>query len=48
MEQWLAEAGFCDVAIREKDGSQELVNTWAPGHAAAASVLSATIEARRP
>jgi SAM-dependent methyltransferase len=47
IERWLAEAGFSDIAIREKDGSQQLVNSWAPGHGAAATVFSATIEARR-
>ncbi len=48
VEGWLAETGFVDVAIREKDGSRALVNSWAPGHPAVAGVLSASIEARRP
>ncbi|MFZ5477672.1 MAG: arsenite methyltransferase [Myxococcota bacterium] len=48
VEAWLRDAGFVDVAIREKEGSRELVESWAPGHPAAASVLSATVEARKP
>lgn len=48
VEGWLRDAGFVDVAIREKPGSRELVESWAPGHPAAASVLSATVEARKP
>lgn len=48
VEGWLHDAGFVDVAIREKPGSRELVESWAPGHPAAGSVLSATVEARKP
>ncbi|HNC96809.1 MAG TPA: arsenite methyltransferase [Myxococcota bacterium] len=48
VEGWLREAGFVDIAIGEKPGSAELVQTWAPGHPAADQVLSATIEARKP
>lgn len=48
VEGWLRDAGFVDVAIREKPGSRELVESWAPGHPAAGSVLSATVEARKP
>ncbi len=48
VEGWLRDAGFVDVTIREKDGSRELVESWAPGHPAAASVLSASVEARKP
>lgn len=48
IEAWLAAAGFVDVRIREKEGSRALVDSWAPGHPAAGSVISATIEARRP
>ena len=44
---WLADAGFVDVAIREKPGSAEIVEGWAPGHPAAGLVMSATIEARK-
>lgn len=45
---WLEEAGFTNVEIREKSGSRELIEAWAPGNPAAALVLSATIEARKP
>lgn len=48
VEGWLRDAGFVDIAIREKAGSRELVESWAPGHPAAGSVLSATVEARKP
>lgn len=48
VEGWLRDAGFVDIAIREKPGSRELVESWAPGHPAVASVLSATVEARKP
>ena len=48
VEGWLRDAGFVDVAIVEKPGSRELVESWAPGHPAAGSVISATIEARKP
>jgi SAM-dependent methyltransferase len=47
VEGWLQKAGFVDIAIREKDGSRELVESWAPGHPAVGDVLSATVEARR-
>ncbi len=45
---WLQEAGFVDVVIREKPGSQALIDTWAPEVPAARKVYSATVEARRP
>lgn len=48
VEGWLRDAGFVDVAVREKDGSRALVDSWAPGHPAAAQVISASIEARKP
>jgi len=48
VEGWLRDAGFVDIAIREKPGSRELVESWAPGHPAAGSVLSASVEARKP
>lgn len=48
VEGWLRDAGFVDIAIREKAGSRELVESWAPGHPAVAQVLSATVEARKP
>jgi len=48
VEGWLRDAGFVDVAVVEKPGSRELVESWAPGHPAAGSVISATIEARKP
>jgi arsenite methyltransferase len=48
VEGWLRNAGFVDVAIREKAGSRELIESWAPGHPAAGDVLSATVEARKP
>ncbi len=48
VEAWLLDAGFVDVAIREKSGSRELIESWAPGHPAASSVVSATVEAREP
>ncbi len=48
VESWLHESGFVDVAIREKAGSAELVDSWAPGHPAGRQVMSATIEARKP
>ena len=44
----LVAAGFEDVVIREKPGSAELIQSWAPGHPLALKVLSATVEARRP
>ncbi|MDP2306592.1 MAG: arsenite methyltransferase [Pseudomonadota bacterium] len=48
VEGWLGDAGFTDIAVLEKAGSRELVESWAPGHPAAGSVISATIEARKP
>ncbi len=45
---WLLEAGFTDVEIREKSGSQALIDAWAPGESAAAKVVSASVQARRP
>jgi SAM-dependent methyltransferase len=45
---WIENAGFVDVAIREKPGSRAIVEAWAPGHPAAAQVMSATLEARKP
>ena len=48
VEGWLQDAGFVDITIGEKAGSRELVEGWAPGHPAAAQVLSATVEARKP
>ncbi|MDP2311300.1 MAG: arsenite methyltransferase [Pseudomonadota bacterium] len=48
VEGWLRDSGFVDITIREKAGSRELIESWAPGHPAAASVLSATVEARKP
>lgn len=48
VEGWLRAAGFVDVQIREKPGSAELIDSWAPGHPAALQVMSATVEARRP
>ena len=48
MEGWLAQAGFVNIQIAEKPGSREIVDSWAPGNPAAAKVISATIEARRP
>ena len=48
VEGWLKAAGFEEVVIREKAGSEALVESWAPGHPAVAQVMSATVEARRP
>jgi SAM-dependent methyltransferase len=48
VEVWMREAGFVEIAIREKVGSAELVASWAPGHPAAGKVMSASIEARKP
>ncbi len=48
VEGWLRDAGFVDVVIREKPGSEALVESWAPGHPAVGRVMSATVEARRP
>ena len=48
VEAWLGAAGFAEIAIREKPGSAELVDSWAPGHPAGKQVMSATIEARKP
>lgn len=48
VQGWLEDAGFVDIAIREKPGSEALVASWAPGHPAARKVMSATVEARRP
>ncbi len=48
VDGWLRDAGFVDIAIREKPGSAELVDSWAPGHPAGRQVMSATIEARKP
>lgn len=45
---WLLAAGFVDVEIREKPGSDALIQSWAPEHPLARAVLSATVEARRP
>lgn len=48
MEGWLKKAGFEAVKIKEKPGSEALVESWAPGHPAVHQVMSATIEAQRP
>ena len=45
LENWLAEAGFVDIAIAEKDESRDVISEWAPGRGVEAYVVSATIEA---
>ena len=48
LEQWMADAGFVDIAIEPKDESREFIRDWAPGHNVEDYVLSATIEATKP
>ncbi len=44
----LEAAGFVDIAIAEANGSKAVTESWAPGHPAAATVFSASVEARKP
>jgi arsenite methyltransferase len=46
--EFLAAAGFVDVAIEVKPESRETVAGWAPGRGIEAYVASATIEAHKP
>ena len=48
IEDWLAAAGFIDISIIIKQGSRELVESWAPGRGIEDYAASATIEARKP
>jgi arsenite methyltransferase len=45
---WLAAAGFIDISIIIKQGSRELVESWAPGRGIEDYAASATIEACKP
>jgi arsenite methyltransferase len=44
----LQAAGFVDVRIEPKEGSREMISTWAPGSRAEDYILSATIQAVKP
>ena len=46
--EWLRLAGFVDIAITPKPESKALIASWAPGRGVEDSVVSATIEARKP
>jgi len=48
IETWLRDAGFTAITITPKPESRELIATWAPGRGIENSVVSATIEARKP
>jgi SAM-dependent methyltransferase len=45
---WLRAAGFAEVQITPREESRELIATWAPGRGIEDSVVSASIEARKP
>ena len=45
LEAWLAEAGFVDIRIAEKDESRDVIREWAPGRGVEAYIVSASIEA---
>ncbi len=45
LEAWLAEAGFVDIRIAEKDESRDVIREWAPGRGVEAYIVSAAIEA---
>jgi arsenite methyltransferase len=44
----LQAAGFVEVRIEPKEGSREMISTWAPGSRAEDYILSATIQAVKP
>ncbi len=48
IEAWLRDAGFTAIAITPKPESRDLIATWAPGRGIEDSVISASIEARKP
>lgn len=48
LEQWLAEAGFQDIAVTVKEDSRDVIADWAPGTGVENFVLSADITARKP
>lgn len=48
LRAWLTEAGFTDIAITPQPESRTLIASWAPGRGIENSVVSATIEARKP
>lgn len=48
LRTWLTEAGFTDIAITPQPESRTLIASWAPGRGVENSVVSATIEARKP
>jgi SAM-dependent methyltransferase len=48
VEAWLQAAGFRDVRITVKEGSRDLVASWAPGRGIEDYVASAIIESRKP
>jgi len=48
LEGMLAEAGFADVTIERKDGSQEFISEWDDGYDPSEFVRSARIEGRKP
>jgi arsenite methyltransferase len=48
LEGMLADAGFVDVAIEPKDGSQEFISEWDDAYDPSEFVMSAIIEGRRP
>jgi arsenite methyltransferase len=48
IENWLTDAGFCDVHISIKPEKRELVQTWAPGSGIEDCIASAIIEGRKP
>ena len=48
LERMLAEAGFVDVQIREKEDSWEFIKDWRPDSGLEEYVRSAVVEARKP
>lgn len=48
IEAWLRDAGFTAITITPKPESRDLIATWAPGRGIENSVISASIEARKP
>jgi SAM-dependent methyltransferase len=48
LEAMLRDAGFADVAVEPKEESRALISEWAPGTRAEESIVSASIQARKP
>lgn len=45
---FLAQAGFTDINIEEKESSRAVISQWIPGSGAENYVVSADISARKP